>query len=71
MVRCSAEDSGAARTAFRITRVQFAGPSCGRVIERANNDFNLLDFDPEAFARGYPRRQAGQQSDSSEPASRP
>lgn len=42
-------------------KVQFAAPSCGRVIERANNGYNLRDFGPEAFARGYPRRQAGQQ----------
>lgn len=62
MARCSALRAP-------TTRVQFAGLSCGRVIERANSDFNLLDFDPEAFARGYPRRQAGEQSESSEPAS--
>ncbi|MET4221094.1 hypothetical protein ABIB00_006329 [Bradyrhizobium sp. LB14.3] len=50
MVRCSAEDCGASRTAFPAGKVQFAGPSWGRVIERTNNDFNLLDFNPEAFA---------------------
>lgn len=57
MLRCSAEDSAASLALFRAPESSLLDPGYAGVIERANSD--SICSTVEAFARGHPRMQAG------------